>query len=251
MSALILLVLLVGGVLYLGGGLVHLYRYLQARRINPQAPRLWDGQRRRFFWLTGVGLVLTLGFFVMAWWSAPGHGAAWMPQALMARQAQPGAPAATDDSETMPPPQVKVRGAVPAFNRALETTTSTTETTSTTDTTTSTETTTSTTSTSESTATTSTAPPPPPVKKPAARRGGDAWTVCAASFRREAVAQNYAKRLADQGLPARVNQVDLGKRGTWHRVCVGSFSTLDEARGQYKSWEKQGLISDAFLLPLR
>jgi len=247
MSALILLVLLVGGVLYLGGGLVHLYGYLQARRIHPQAPRRWDGQRRRFFWLTGVGAVLTIGFFVMAWWSAPGHGAAWMPQALMARQSQPGSPAATDGAETMPPPQVKVRGAVPAFNQALETTTSSTETT-TTDTT---DTTTSTTSTTESTATTSTAPPPPPVKKPAARRGGDAWTVCAASFRREAVAQNYAKRLADQGLPARVNQVDLGKRGTWHRVCVGSFSTLDEARGQYKSWEKQGLISDAFLLPLR
>lgn len=251
MSALILLVLLVGGVLYLGGGLVHLYGYLQARRINPQTPRLWDGQRRRFFWLTGVGAVLTIGFFVMAWWSAPGHGAGWMPQALMARQTQTSGPAATDGAETMPPPQVKVRGAVPAFNQALETTTSTTETTSTTDTTSTTETTTSTSSTTESTATSSTAPPPAPDGKPAARRGGGAWTVCAASFRREAVAQNYAKRLADQGLPARVNQVDLGKRGTWHRVCVGSFTTLNQARGQYKAWEKQGLISDAFLLPLR
>ncbi|MBU4606452.1 MAG: SPOR domain-containing protein, partial [Proteobacteria bacterium] len=210
MSALILLVLLVGGVLYLGGGLVHLYRYLQARRMHPQASRFWDGQRRRFFQLTGVGVILTIGFFAMAWWSAPGHGAAWMPQALMARQTQLSGPAATDDAETIPPPQVKVQGAVPAFNEARETTSSTTDTT----------TTTSTTSSTESTVTTTTAPPPAPVNKPVARQGRDAWTVCAASFRREAVAQNYAKRLADQGLPARVNQVDLGKRGTWHRVCV-------------------------------
>ncbi|MCF8040500.1 MAG: SPOR domain-containing protein [Desulfarculaceae bacterium] len=246
MSALILLVLLVGGVLCLGSGLLYLYRYLQARRVRPGAPRLWGGQRRRFLWLAVVGVVLIAGFCAVAWWSAPGHGFSWLPQFMMARQAQSSGPAAMDDGETMPPPQPKVSGAVPPFSHAMETTSSTTTTSTSTTTTSST-----TTSTTESTATTSTAPASKPVKTAATATSRDAWTVCAASFRREAVAQNYAQRLAGQGLPARVNQVDLGKRGTWHRVCVGNFATLAEAKGQYKVWEKRGLISDAFLLPLR
>jgi cell division septation protein DedD len=65
------------------------------------------------------------------------------------------------------------------------------------------------------------------------------------------MAQSYAQRLRKQGLPAKVSQVDLGSKGIWHRVCVGSFPSLAEARRQYKDWEKKGLISDAFLLPLR
>lgn len=240
MSALILLVLLAGGVLYLGGGLFYLYRCLQARRMHPQAPRLWGGQRRRFLWLSGVGLVLLAGFACMAWWSAPGHEVSWLP-GVMDRPGLSAGRAATGGDEALPPPQSLVRGPVPTFRELPGTTSSTT-------------TSTSTTSTTESTATTSTTTPPRPVKpvKDAARAPSQgAWTVCAASFRREAVAQGYAQRLAGQGLPARVSQVDLGKRGTWHRVCVGSFATLDEARGNYKAWEKQGLISDAFLLPLR
>lgn len=245
MSALILLVLLVGGVVYLGGGLLYLYRYLQARRTRPGSPRLWDGRRRRFVWLTVVGAVLTVAFFAMAWWSAPGHEFSWQPHFMMARQAKSTSPAAMGGGETLPPPQLKVSGVVPPFSQTPETSSSTTTSTS------STTTTTTTTSTTASTSTTSTAPVAKPVKEAAAATSRDAWTVCAASFRREVVAQNYARRLADQGLPARVNQVDLGKRGTWHRVCVGSFSTLAKARGQYKTWEKQGLISDAFLLPLR
>lgn len=240
MTALILLVLLVGGVLYLGGGLFYLYGYLQARRMHPRSPRLWDGQRRRFFWLTVVGVFLAAGFVLMALWSVPGHERIWLPQAMVEPQSKSTIPAALGGGQTLPPPQVMVRGTVPLFSEAPETTSTTTSTTTTT-----------TTSTSESTATTSTAPPAKPVETAAAGQGRDAWTVCAASFRREAVAQNYAQRLADQGLPARVNQVDLGERGTWHRVCVGSFATLAEAKGQYKAWEQRGLISDAFLLPLR
>lgn len=244
MSALILLVLLVGGVVYLGGGLFYLYRYLQARRTRPGSPRLWDGRRRKFVWLTVAGAVLTVAFFATAWWSAPGHEFSWRPDFLMARQAKSTNPAAMGGGETLPPPQLKVSGVVPPFSQTPETSSTTTITSSTT-------TTTTTTSTTASTSTTSTAPAAKPVKEAAAATSRDAWTVCAASFRREVVAQNYARRLVDQGLPAGVNQVDLGKRGTWHRVCVGTFSTLAKARGQYKAWEKQGLISDAFLLPLR
>lgn len=238
MSALILLVLLAGGVLYLGGGLFYLYRYLQARRMHPWASRLWDGQRRRFLWLAGVGVVLIAGFVAMAYWSVSDRGLSRLPGPI-GRQAR--ATGGQDGGlEAMPPPQSKVRGSVPAFREAPETTSTTT-----------TSTTTTTTSTTENTATTSTTLASKPVKKAAAGQNREAWTVCAASFRRAGVARNYAQRLVRQGLPARVSLVDLGKRGTWHRVCVGGFATLAEAREQYKAWEKQGLVSDAFLLPLR
>ncbi|MCB2190677.1 MAG: SPOR domain-containing protein [Deltaproteobacteria bacterium] len=250
MSALILLVLLIGGMLYLGGGLFYLYRYLQVKRMHFRAPRLWDLHRRRFYLLTGVGGVLIAGFFAVAWWSAPGNGSIWLPQFMKPHQAQTAGATAKGTSEAVPPPQVKVSGPVEPYEQPVETTTSSTSSTSTTEST-STTTTTTTASTTESTVTTSTAPPDRPAQGPTAKAGLDAWTVCAASFRREAMAQNYAKRLKDQGLPARVSQVDLGGRGIWHRVCVGSFPTLAEAKGQYKAWEKQGIISDAFLLPLR
>jgi cell division septation protein DedD len=98
---------------------------------------------------------------------------------------------------------------------------------------------------------TTTAPTPaaPPQEAEAAKRA--AWTVCAASFRRESMAQNYAQRLAGQGLAARVSRADLGEKGVWYRVCLGGFASLAEAKRQYQAWEEQGLISDAFLLPLR
>ncbi len=239
MSALILLVLLVGGVLYLGGGLYYLYRYRQMRRMHPRVPRLWAGLRRRFFWLAGVGALLIAGFTAAAWWTLPGQEPAWLSRTL-GHPAPAVGSKAQGGGETIPPPQPVARGTVPAFREAPTTTTTTTSTTAT--------------STSESTATTSTTLPSRPAgsSKPVVdAKGQGAWTVCAASFRREAVAQGYAQRLVQHGLPARVNQVDLGQRGTWHRVCVGSFPSLAEAKGQYKQWEKQGLISDAFLLPLR
>lgn len=254
MSALILLVLLVGGVLYLGGGLWQLYRYLQARRMHPETPRLWDRHRRRLFGLTGVGVLLIAGFGAVAWWSLPGKGPGWLAPGAANRQAASAAGEVKGRGQSVPPPQFQVRGAVPLMPETVQTTSTAASTTSptTTSTTESTVTTsTTTTSTTESTATTSPAPAAEPVAKAPSPAEGSAWTVCAASFRRQTMAQNYARRLQEQGLPARVSQVDLGERGTWHRVCVGGFATLEEAKEQYQAWERQGLISDAFLLPLR
>ncbi len=240
MSSLILLVLLVGAVLYLTGALVYLYRYTQARRRHPQTPRGWEALKHRFFWLTGIGVVLLAGFVFFAWWSLPGNYLPWLPNPFLHQPTaaqQAGAPGKV----ALPAPKSVVSGKVP-----LETTTETTSTTTTLDTTTS----------STTTETTTTAPPPPPRKTPPPRRAQatrarGAWTVCAASFRKKAMAEKFAARLAKQGLPATVGRVDLGKRGVWHRVCVGEFASLPEARGQYQQWERQGLISDAFLLPLR
>lgn len=240
MSTLILLVLLVGGVLYLGGGLWHLYRYLQARRVHPQAPRLWGRQRRHFFWLTGMGVVLTFVFLAAAWWSLPGTGPGRLALGGNARQTATATGTVLGNGQEVAPLRPKVRGPVPVMQEALASSS-----------TTSSASTTTTTSTTESTLTTTGPPAAKPAAKPPLSASGAAWTVCAASFRRESMAQNYARRLRDQGLPATVSQVDLGERGVWHRVCVGGFATLAEAKGQFQAWERQGLVNDAFLLPLR
>ena len=243
MSSLILVVLLAGAVLYLAGGLVYLYRYTQARRRRPSQPRAWEELRRRFGWLSVVGLLLLAGFVFVAWWSLPGHDIPWVPNPF-----DNGRMASAPRGIEMPWDRPVVTGMVPMASQ----TTSTSPTTSTTDsetsqTTSTVVTTTSATTSSTTTETTTTEAARAPQTAPAP----GTWTVCAASFRKAAMAQDYAGRLVKEGLPAQVSQVNLGSRGVWHRVCVGAFPSLDQARRQYKDWEKQGLISDAFLLPLR
>jgi len=242
MSSLILLVLLVGAVLYLTGALVYLYRYIQARRRHPQTPRGWETLRHRFIWLTGIGVVLLAGFVFFAWWSLPGNQLAWLPNPFL-HQPPSDQRAGAPGKLALPAPKSMVTGKVPMETTTETTTTQTTSTTTTLNTTT-----------SSTTETTTTTPPPsrtPPPRKAQAPKARGTWTVCAASFRKKAMAEKFAARLAKQGLPATVGRVDLGKRGVWHRVCVGEFASLAEARGQYQQWERQGLISDAFLLPLR
>ena len=52
--------------------------------------------------------------------------------------------------------------------------------------------------------------------------------VCA--WQEEYTAKNEVRKIADNRLAARVVPVNLGQRGTWYRVMVGSYATEDEAR---------------------
>jgi cell division septation protein DedD len=52
--------------------------------------------------------------------------------------------------------------------------------------------------------------------------------VCA--WQEERTAKNEVRKIADNRLAARVVSVNLGQRGTWYRVMVGSYATEDEAR---------------------
>ncbi|BEQ15703.1 SPOR domain-containing protein [Desulfoferula mesophila] len=393
MSALILLVSLLGGVWCLGSALLRLYRCLASRRVSPAEPRLWRDQRRRFLWSAALGVAFFVAFGVVAWWSGSGTSevplarpvaspppmvasgqVGTMPIPLPA--AEPAAPQAPESPREAPvasapagsgenpaTPEVKpeagrnqasggekttgettvektagqpeVAGgspkgpadsvpdsqseagqapaqaattpaaekpsqaaAVPATHKASEEGAASSEANA---------------GPQDASApaqagetpaaekpsqtamgqateqaprgeaaaptggespqaaggpaqaseaqvqpgatktTPAAAPAPTPAAQPqeaeAAKR--DAWTVCAASFRRESMAQNYAQRLAGQGLAARVSRADLGDKGVWYRVCLGGFASLAEAKRQYQAWEEQGLISDAFLLPLR
>ena len=243
MAPLVLLALLAGGVLYLAGAIYFLYRYLNLKSVYPMMPRVWHDLRRRFIWLGILAVGCLVGFGFTAYWTMPGHQAPWLLPFF-------------DDGQTVQ--QVRQMEAkarqTPVNNRLVR---QRVEVPDTTMATTTWATTTETTTTESTTSTTITMPPvarPPQAAKPApakktARPGG--WTVCAASFKEEAPARRYADKLRAQGLEVSVNKARLGSRGTWYRVCVGSFASLNQAKASSREWEKKGLISDPFLLPRR
>jgi hypothetical protein len=71
-------------------------------------------------------------------------------------------------------------------------------------------------------------------------KGG--YTVQIASFRKEDEALELAKSLRAKGIPAFVRQARIKGKGTWYRVRVGEFKTLEEARsyGQYLKEHERG-----------
>lgn len=235
MPPLILLALLLGAVLYLAGALFFLYRYLTRKAAHPGLPRLWYDYRRRFIWLTVLFLACLLAFLVAALWNSPLPAGQWLASLFgsEARLEQ------TEPLKTVPSP-VK-RHAIAQVEMTSTTTSSTSTSTS------STTTTTTTTSTSTTTSTTTTTAAP----KPARHSGIKGWVVCAASFRDPEVAELYAQELRSKGLQPTVARVDLGAKGIWNRVCVGTFPSLAKARAKAASWEKRRKIVAPFLLPLR
>ncbi len=82
--------------------------------------------------------------------------------------------------------------------------------------------------------------PPPPAQPttqsaahPAKTRdtaGGAYFTLQIASFKDRAQAEHAALNWADKGYRAHATSVDLGAKGTWYRVYIGRFETLDEAK---------------------
>ncbi|MEF3168363.1 MAG: SPOR domain-containing protein [Deltaproteobacteria bacterium] len=59
---------------------------------------------------------------------------------------------------------------------------------------------------------------------------GTYFTLQIASFKDRAQAEHAAQNWADKGYRARATGVDLGAKGTWYRVYIGRFETLDEAK---------------------
>lgn len=57
------------------------------------------------------------------------------------------------------------------------------------------------------------------------------WSIHFTSYRDRASAERDLKRVTGlAGRPGYVAEVDLGEKGTWHRVMVGSFATAQEAK---------------------
>jgi len=65
------------------------------------------------------------------------------------------------------------------------------------------------------------------VSKPVA--GASEWTLQVSSHRGQEEAERVAARLSGKGYAAYVVAVELGEKGTWHRVRVGQFASKQEA----------------------
>ena len=55
------------------------------------------------------------------------------------------------------------------------------------------------------------------------------WTLQVSSHKGQEEAERMAAKLSNKGYAAYVATVELGERGTWHRVRVGQFSSKQEA----------------------
>ncbi|MEW5913745.1 MAG: SPOR domain-containing protein [Thermodesulfobacteriota bacterium] len=256
MPPLILLALLLGTVLYLAGALLFLYRYLTRKASYPQLPRLWSDYRRRFFWLASLFLVCLAAFVLASLWNSPLPGGQWLSSLFdssstsMRQEAKP--PAAAVTRQAVPEPDQTSRPAPPAAPAAPAASPAAAATTP---------------APAPATAPTPASPSPtppaaakasaqapsasPPPSRKARRPAPKGWTVCVASFREQDTAKKFAQRLRGKGLPAKVSRANLGDKGVWHRVCLGNFPTLAEARAKSKLWEQKKLIQASYVLPLR
>ena len=90
------------------------------------------------------------------------------------------------------------------------------------------------------------APKPEPAAKPK-----KSYTVCAASFRHKNDADREAKKLMAKGFKPKVLAVDLGQKGRWHRICLGSFPTPALAQARLKALTARGLGGTPFVTRLR
>lgn len=88
----------------------------------------------------------------------------------------------------------------------------------------------------ETTAVAKTTPPSAP-ETPSA----GTYTINVASFQPRERADRYVEELKKLGVDAYVWEVDLPEKGKWHRVAVGHFPTLKEAKDYKEALRNKGM----------
>lgn len=83
-----------------------------------------------------------------------------------------------------------------------------------------------------------------PVQSPAIVANSDAgpkvmYAVQLYSFKEKSRADTMVNTLKAQGKPAYMQMSDLGDKGTWYRVRVGSYATADEAKAMLAEISKE------------
>ena len=72
-----------------------------------------------------------------------------------------------------------------------------------------------------------------------------------ASFRDKKYAQQESIRWRNRGFETLIKTVDLGpKKGIWHRVCVGRFRTIEEAKKGARSL-KLRFKQKSYIVPVK
>ena len=66
--------------------------------------------------------------------------------------------------------------------------------------------------------------------RPASQEKYEKYTLQVGSFKRESDARRFATQLSESGYFTYVEDADLGEKGTWYRVKLGGFPTVDEAK---------------------
>jgi cell division septation protein DedD len=72
------------------------------------------------------------------------------------------------------------------------------------------------------------------------------FTINVASFKTQPSADRYVEELKKVGIDAYVWEVNLPEKGKWHRVAVGHFPTLQEAKDHKEELIQKG-ISGSFI----
>jgi hypothetical protein len=71
--------------------------------------------------------------------------------------------------------------------------------------------------------------------------GEENYTVILGSFKTGTQADRYVEELQEQGREAFRWHVELPDKGRWHRVCIGNFSTREEAELLARGLDQNGL----------
>jgi len=66
------------------------------------------------------------------------------------------------------------------------------------------------------------------------------YTVNLASFKKRARAERYLEELKEQGLQGFVWEAEVPQKGTWYRVSIGGFSTIEQAQLLAKDLKQRG-----------
>ncbi|GAB7080762.1 serine hydrolase [Megalodesulfovibrio paquesii] len=83
--------------------------------------------------------------------------------------------------------------------------------------------------------------------QPAAVAQGVYYSIQESSWKDRDGAQDHTQKLRNSGLDARVVTVQLKQKGTWHRVVIGSFGELQDAR-QFRAQLKKNFRLDNTLI---
>ncbi len=70
------------------------------------------------------------------------------------------------------------------------------------------------------------------------------YALQVASFKVKKEAEKYASFFRKKGYFAEVVKADIPKKGTWYRVYVGRFSSLEEARRAYEELKRKKLVKE-------
>jgi cell division septation protein DedD len=85
--------------------------------------------------------------------------------------------------------------------------------------------------------------------KAAGSSSAKGYTLHLSSYQKEAGAKEEVAKLAQKGVQARIESVDIPGKGHWHRVLVGSFDSKDQARSQGQRLAKSGSIDSFRVMP--